>query len=340
MSRRRQRPNKGYRRKFDSRGSPLEEINTTKAPRMEVDEVGAMASLSEEEEEISEVDEPVEEPHIEIPDDVPDWVQAFMMRFDNRFDRLDRMESRLVKKIDRKCGANKKEIKKNADSIEDMKLEISGMRNDMKKLQVAQKGVERKVLVHEQRALKDTLVFDGIPEDEGESTQDIIDKVSEKIATSTGHQLLDNSVVKCYRVGRITKPEDRDPAATPRPRSVLLKFAQMRERENVWGDRLKYKNTNVYLNEQFPREIENRRRELYPILRIIKKMDKYKKGSYLIGDRLMVNGRGYTSETLNTLPEDIDIQPLYTKLENGITFFFRWRSPLSNHHPAQFTLGK
>jgi hypothetical protein len=68
-------------------------------------------------------------------------------------------------------------------------------------------------------------------------------------------------------------------------------------------------------------------------------MDKYKKGSYLIGDRLMVNGRGYTSETLNTLPEDIDIQPLCTKLENGITFFFRWRSPLSNHHPAQFTLG-
>jgi hypothetical protein len=69
-------------------------------------------------------------------------------------------------------------------------------------------------------------------------------------------------------------------------------------------------------------------------------MDKYKKGSYMIGDRLMVNGRGYTSETMHTLPEDIDIQPLYTKLENGVTFFYRWRSPLSNHYPAQFTLGE
>jgi hypothetical protein len=105
----------------------------------------------------------------------------------------------------------------------------------------------------------------------------------------------------------------------------------------VWKGRFQFKDS-IYLNEHYPREIESNRRELYPVLKLIKKMDKYKKVSTLAGDRLIINGESFTTETLDKLPDDIDISVLYTKTENNVTYFFRKRSPLSNHHPAPFRL--
>ena len=53
-------------------------------------------------------------------------------------------------------------------------------------------------------------------------------------------------------------------------------------------------------------------------------------------DRLVVNGESFTLENLHNLPADIKLEDLYTKTEEGVTFFFRKRSPLSNHHHAPF----
>ena len=344
MSIKRQPQTKGYSRKREDRGSPVENLIVTKTRRMEdmqLDEVGAMAALSEE----SSDSEPEQEIEIEIPEDTPPWVKLFMNRFDHRFDRLDRhagrMETRLVKKIDlvnKKADDNKTEISKNESTIKELRNEIDGMKNEMKNMKLEQQSTKRRIINSEKQALKDTLMFDGIPESENESLQECVEKLSEKVATHTGHQFVDNMIIKCFRIGRKPDPEVGDPARTPRPRGILVKFASMRERELVWGERFKYKDTNIYLNELFPREIENKRRELYPILRLIKKMDHYRKVSSIVGDRLMINGRGYTTDTLHTLPDDINIQPLYTKCEDGVTFFYRHRSPLSNHYLAKFTL--
>jgi ribA/ribD-fused uncharacterized protein len=59
-----------------------------------------------------------------------------------------------------------------------------------------------------------------------------------------------------------------------------------------------------------------------------------------VGDRLIINGEVFTVDNLEKLPDDIDITPTHTKTENGVTYFFRKRSPLSNHHPAPFTIDK
>jgi hypothetical protein len=124
-----------------------------------------------------------------------------------------------------------------------------------------------------------------------------------------------------------------------RPRSISVKFAWRRERDALWRKRFAFVKTEFFVNEQYPREIARRRRELYPILKLIKGIDKYAKICSIAGDRLIVDGVGYTIENLHNLPTDIDISPLYTQSESGVTYFFRKWSPLSNHHPASFTLG-
>ena len=61
----------------------------------------------------------------------------------------------------------------------------------------------------------------------------------------------------------------------------------------------------------------------------------------MVGDRLIIDGEVYTCDTIDKIPKEvIDITPLHTKFEDGVTYFFRKRSPLSNHHPAPFTLDK
>ena len=79
----------------------------------------------------------------------------------------------------------------------------------------------------------------------------------------------------------------------------------MRDRDAIWGDRFKYKAPKLYWNQLYPREIELKRQELYPILKLIKGNDKYRKISSISGDKLIVDGRAYTSDTLHNLPDDI-----------------------------------
>ena len=93
------------------------------------------------------------------------------------------------------------------------------------------------------------------------------------------------------------------------------------------------------MNEHYPIEMERKRRELYPVRKFINKIDKYQGKCSIRGDRLVVDGVTYTTDELSKLPSDINLESLYTKTEDGVTFFFRKGGPLSNHYPAPFNLG-
>ena len=193
-------------------------------------------------------------------------------------------------------------------------------------------------------SFKGELIFDGIPEEEGESNDNCAEKVTEEILHHIGLQLRETSVQKCHRMGRLPKPTAGGPRRT-RPRGILTKFSWQRDRDYIWDNRRKFKkdeenaHPNIWVNEHYPREIQLKRNELQPVLSLLKKSDKYRKISSLVGDRLIVDGEGYTCDDFDRLPDDIDVQSLYTQTEGGVTYFFRKRSPLSNHHPAPFDIG-
>lgn len=98
-----------------------------------------------------------------------------------------------------------------------------------------------------------------------------------------------------------------------------------------------HKVTGIRTEEDLPEEIEKRRRLLKPIAikannTIVNKRRKYQATLQL--DKLRVNGKIYSMETINRLPEDIHPSVVYTPSSNGITAFFGGLSPFSNHHIA------
>ena len=66
--------------------------------------------------------------------------------------------------------------------------------------------------------------------------------------------------------------------------------------------------TGISISDDFPKEIEEKRKEMYPIYRHAQETGY---NTQLKGDKLFVNGRVYTPETLQQLPPVL--RPVFTK---------------------------
>lgn len=98
------------------------------------------------------------------------------------------------------------------------------------------------------------------------------------------------------------------------------------------------RNSRISMRQDFPLEIEQRRRKLFPILQAAKNNLMYKKNSYLTKDKLFVNGRSYTVDTLHQLPSDL--LPCNIAMRHGENAVLFWGrdAPFSNFYACDFII--
>ena len=75
---------------------------------------------------------------------------------------------------------------------------------------------------------------------------------------------------------------------------IVVRFIYRRELEHVISQAYRLKGKPYGISEQFPPEIENKRKELYPIMRDAKREGKKVK---LVRDKLYINGKPYNKPT-------------------------------------------
>ncbi len=102
------------------------------------------------------------------------------------------------------------------------------------------------------------------------------------------------------------------------------------DRELIWDKRSKLKKPNLWINEDFPVEITQHRRELEPIMREARRQGKQANISV---DKLIIEGRSYTVDSLERLPEELSPARVVTRTNGEITAFFTVASLLSNFFP-------
>jgi hypothetical protein len=131
------------------------------------------------------------------------------------------------------------------------------------------------------RSMRDNLVFSGIPEQIGEDTEAILqDFIQRKYRLN-----YETSFERVHRIGKWSE-------FNVHPRNIVAKFTYFKDREFIRtraAQRLA--GSKVWVNEQFPQEIEERRRKLYPIMRDAKKN---KKRTKLVRDILYIEEEVYT----------------------------------------------
>ncbi|KAJ8408800.1 hypothetical protein AAFF_G00246180 [Aldrovandia affinis] len=115
--------------------------------------------------------------------------------------------------------------------------------------------------------MRDNLIFKGIPEKKDENPEAVIRNFMQKEMKMTSEQVNKISVARAHRMGRKNEQNNY-------PRVIVAKFDFFKQKEEIKLKSKELKGSKFYLSDQFPKEILDRRRKLYPILNENWKLDR------------------------------------------------------------------
>jgi len=195
------------------------------------------------------------------------------------------------------------------------------------RLNVKVSKLEEKVVKMESQSRRDNLLIDGISESDPE---DCTEKVKHIFINTLKLDDVENmKLVRCHRLG----PKRR---GATKPRTVIIKFHWYGDKMRVWQARKNLKDTNIYLNDDFPKEIQDKRRILRPIMQKARATDH--REAYISMDTLVIDGTRYTTDDLDKLPSDLNPAKIATQEVGNMLVFFTGQSPLSNFYKSDFTV--
>ena len=179
-----------------------------------------------------------------------------------------------------------------------------------------------------------SFIIRGITEEYKESESSIIDKIhhilSEIMQGETKNEKLLASrriVIKsCKCLGQYIRS---------RIRPVSVELLHKKDANFILDNRFDLAK-GVFVDREYPAEIERKRKTLLPILKAAKRIPDYKRQSKLEDNKLVLKGRSYTVNMLNQLPDKLNSFKVTSKEDENTVGFFKEINPLSNFYPSSF----
>ena len=136
---------------------------------------------------------------------------------------------------------------------------------------------------------------------------------------------------RCHRLGQRKRPTATNPH--PRPRPIIIRFAHYSDKAVVMKNSHLLNAKQIYFSDDYPREIQERRLKLKPVLKLAKEVDKNAK---LVQDKIEFQKTLYSVDNIQTIP--LDLQGIGTKVTDTHVFFKGRYSPLSNLYDCQLNV--
>ena len=261
--------------------------------------------------------------------DTPQWAKSafnqIWKRIDSVIDSLEFTDSQTVKSMKQSADASKSAAQ--SKSLSNEILTKVGARIIV--LEQEKKNLEDTMVKMETYTRQNNLLFYGFPEYRYESDLDCYQKVRNVIAKLDLNPNM--QIARCHRKGPYS-PNQKS------PRPIIVAFQWFGDRNAIWSRKkwLKRIDDNIFVSEDFPEEIERRRRILYPIFKKARRLPAYKGQVSMQKDRLIVDSKTYTVETMHMLPEPINPWQLSQQTDSDSLAFFSIHHPFSNFHPSPF----
>lgn len=160
---------------------------------------------------------------------------------------------------------------------------VKSLTEGMTRLSGENKNIKESILDLQARSMRDNLVFSGIPEQAEEDPEATVKEFLQKYMKLPTDTVKSISFHRVHRLGG-KRPDNR------RPRPIVVKFEHFKQKELVKSRGRELRGTDFSVNDQFPKEILERRRSLFPIRR--KFLDGGTRAVIAV-DRLYVNGQLY-----------------------------------------------
>jgi hypothetical protein len=333
---------------FSARLTPTADTNEAKLLKLDWDEESTPVKLKESamsEQPTTPGKTPIE----------PDWVSKIVLEVSkNVTGEINNLETKICLRFDElteQNGALKKSVEFAHEKITQVEQENSTLKSELGeakgKIWALQrdKAVMCKQFDHlkidqlriETQIRKVNLTLSGVPESESKQEGGCLALVRAVLQKYMGLKEADVEINNCYRLGQPGKGKNGKQAY---PRNIMICLNTIRDRKVIWSNKRKLKDSKIYLGEDLPRETERRRSQMVPTLKAARALPKYNGKVFLNGDRLTVDKRVYTTDTLHELPEDINPIMTATQRTDTTTLFFTRHSPFSNHYTKDpFTLG-
>lgn len=148
------------------------------------------------------------------------------------------------------------------------------------------KIIKESMLDIQSRSMRDNLIFSGIEESAADNPEALV-----KSFMTTSLKLSKETVdsIAFARIHRLGKPRGNG------PRPIIAKFERYHQKVLVKSKGRELKGTRFGMNDQFPREINERRKVLYPIL---KRSRAEGKRATISVDKLFIDGQLYRDQAL------------------------------------------
>lgn len=190
------------------------------------------------------------------------------------------------------------------------------------------KELRDRIVYLESQSRRNNLRFTGLEEKPSETWLDCENKVQE-VLSSLG--ISDAQIERAHRLG--TNSDKRSS-----PRLIICKFLTFKDRERTiqaarQRDSASKLPKGVRILEDFPPEIDARRRHLIPYMVAARNANARARISY---DKLVIEGHTYTVDLINEIPKEY--HPVHTKeVSDSVIAFYTAKSPLSNFYPSKFS---
>ena len=212
------------------------------------------------------------------------------------------------------------------DKLKENESNYIGLQQKLSETTEENRILKEKLLHLDWYTRRENLKFKGILEDENESSlitqRKIRDLIINKLKLDAGKNMI---FQRCHRLRKTTSANA----------DIIGRFSWYGDRESVWNNRSMLKGSDIYINEDFPEEMEKRRTRLYPILKAARSK---KMKATLNKDKLIVEGKTYQLETLDSLPEEIQPKTLATRETEHLVLFYGQDSCYSSFYPSQFMI--
>ncbi|XP_054626409.1 uncharacterized protein LOC129178322 [Dunckerocampus dactyliophorus] len=137
---------------------------------------------------------------------------------------------------------------------------VKSLTDGVSQLVQENKTKKETILDLQAQSMRDNLVFAGIPEKSEEVPEESVRAFMAQQLKLPADAIQNITFHRVHRLGD-KKPENR------RPRPIVAKFEHFKQKEQVKGRGRELKGTDFSINDQFPREILDRRRRLFPVRR-------------------------------------------------------------------------
>ncbi len=214
------------------------------------------------------------------------------------------------------------EIRKRLGAIEEKQTKFSSLSQEVQTLKMQNRQLHEKLERLESYSRKNNLIITGLKESDGENPEQV---VSQFLSTLVPGSV---AVERCHRLG----PSQRKGKSRP----MIVRFQSYPDRKKVWEKRFQLKGKDVWLKEDFPASIEEKRQSLYPILQAAKGAGMK---ANLVVDKLLINGATFTVNNLDSLPKPLNPENISTIRTKKHVLFFGQHSPFSNFHRCKITMG-